>query len=391
MSDLLAMWLANPKSLDSKAVKQILSFAGDGTLRDGNETCTAMREYLASVPSNLLSRYIGECLSEAFQGSGFVLQDLVNEIGSRLGFEVTHGLYRGRRGEIGYDGIWTAVDGHNLVVEVKTTDSYRINLDNIIRYRQQVAADGAFDLNRSSVLIVAGREDTGDLEAQIRGSRHAWDIRLMSVDALLKLLLIRENLNDDKTLQQIHRVLRPFEYTRIDGMIDVIFATAEDVREDSISAKEMNEHSKSDPILEPEQQANFHELCIRRITQRMGVPFVRQGRSSYTSADRSVHIVCIVSREYERRGHIRYWYSFHAAQQEFLETRERSYVALGCGTPKQIALLPKEVFLPTLATLRTTTSETRFYWHVEVFMRNQRFVLGTPNEHDGLDITEYFI
>jgi len=35
------------------------------------------------------------------------------------------------------------------------------------------------------VLIVVGRQDTGELEAQIRGSRHAWDIRLISAEALL--------------------------------------------------------------------------------------------------------------------------------------------------------------------------------------------------------------
>jgi hypothetical protein len=47
---------------------------------------------------------------------------------------------------------------------------------------------GQLKEDQSSILIVVGREDTGDLEAQIRGSRHAWDVRLISVDALLRLM-----------------------------------------------------------------------------------------------------------------------------------------------------------------------------------------------------------
>ena len=44
----------------------------------------------------------------------------------------------------------------------------------------------------SSILIVVGRDDTGELEAQVRGSRHAWDIRLISADALVKLVNLKE-------------------------------------------------------------------------------------------------------------------------------------------------------------------------------------------------------
>jgi hypothetical protein len=73
------------------------------------------------------------------------------------------------------------------VAEVKTTDTYRIALDSIAGYRQKLLAAKTFS-EPSSILILVGRQDTGELEAQIRGSRHAWDIRLISVDALLKLV-----------------------------------------------------------------------------------------------------------------------------------------------------------------------------------------------------------
>jgi hypothetical protein len=72
-------------------------------------------------------------------------------------------------------------------VEVKTTDTYRIDLDTLAGYRRALIQGGSITEERASLLIVVGREDTGDLEAPIRGLWHAWDMRLISVDALMRL------------------------------------------------------------------------------------------------------------------------------------------------------------------------------------------------------------
>jgi hypothetical protein len=112
--------------------------------------------------------------------------------------------------------------------------------------------------------LVVGREDTGALEAQIRGSRYAWDIRLISVERLLKLLQVSERSEDSSTLNQIRQLLRPFEYTKIDGIIDVLFEAAADVEtqqeieqagpEDARAVRRIAEHgtgeTKSDDVLE---------------------------------------------------------------------------------------------------------------------------------------------
>ena len=82
------------------------------------------------------------------------------------------------------------------------------------------------------MLIVVGRQDTGDLEAQIRGSRHAWDIRLISVDSLLRLLAVKESVESPETDKRIGAILVPREYTRVDDIIDLVFAAAADVVED---------------------------------------------------------------------------------------------------------------------------------------------------------------
>src|SRR5205807_9641171 len=82
---------------------------------------------------------------------------------------------------------------------------------------------------RSSILIAVGRQETGDLEAQIRGSRHAWDVRLISLDALLRLAEVKEELSDWDTSNKINQLLRPVEYTRLDGIVELLFATKKDL------------------------------------------------------------------------------------------------------------------------------------------------------------------
>ena len=181
-----------PEQLETKQVHQIIGFAGSGKLTDGSACSGEFRAFLAQVPSAKLAEYASQCLSQSFTDSGLALQDAVNEVGARLGAEVTPGLYHGNRRQVGHDGVWAFPSGHAIVVEVKTTDAYRIDLDTIARYRKSLVESGDIQETASSMLLVVGRQDTGDLEAQIRGSRHAWDIRIISVDALLRLLTIKE-------------------------------------------------------------------------------------------------------------------------------------------------------------------------------------------------------
>lgn len=113
-------------------------------------------------------------------------------------------------------------------VEVKTTDAYRIALDTIAAYRDKLRTEKQI-VGVDSMLIVVGREDTGELGAQVRGSRHAWDMGLISVDALAHLAKLKESTEDAATGTKIRSVLVPKEYTRLDGLIDVLLTAAKDV------------------------------------------------------------------------------------------------------------------------------------------------------------------
>ena len=57
----------------------------------------------------------------------FALQDLVNEIGRRLGFQVEHGLYQGKAGgETNFDGVWASPGTDvRIVVDPKQSKAAR--------------------------------------------------------------------------------------------------------------------------------------------------------------------------------------------------------------------------------------------------------------------------
>jgi hypothetical protein len=394
MSSITELWTKSKDTFETKTLAQILSFAGDGKLRDGNDTSLEFRELLGQVPSQLLKKFADSCLLEKFDDGGLALQDIINQIGIRLGFSAEHGLYRGKQNNIGFDGIWKSKEGYSIIVEVKTTDAYRINLDTIAEYRLKLVEHARVSKDQSSILIVVGRQDTGDLEAQIRGSRHAWDIRLLSTDSLLNLLSLKETLNDTKTIQQINELLKPKEYTRIDKLIELIFLTSKDLKlEESVEvdveeAIETKLPRKSEPKFTP---VTFHDECLAKIQHKLKVNFIKQTRIAYADKERSLGLICSISKAHKQAKFEKYWFAFHTHQKDFLNEFSNSYVSYGCGSAENTLLIPFVEFEPLVKNMWTTENEDRMYWHVVIHKRGDKFILAQPrNESENLlDITKY--
>lgn len=383
--DLLNLWINNREFFFDKTVDQVLSICGSGELTDDSQTSAEFRKFLYSIPTSILNSYADYCINHPFKDSGFVLQDIVNEMGRRLGFSVENGRYRGRQKAVGFDGIWTAEDGYSMVVEVKTTDHFRIPLSKLAEYRSKLVAQNRITEEQSSVLIIVGREDTGDMEAQIRGSKHAWDMRLISIDALIKMVLLKESLNDDRTMLQINGVLRPMEYTKLDYIISLIFCTSEDIKE--IPPDDFNEESddKATPV-------SFNEECSQIIAKRLKVIFKRHNRTCYSTPDGTIHIACMVSKEYQDENRTRYWFSFHPSQEKFLEQASSSFVVLGCGSKDKLMVFPFNEFKPFLETMGVTNNGIRFYWHVKLYNENNSMFLDQKGGREQfIDVSSYLL
>lgn len=397
MSGITELWTKSKETFDTKSLSQILAFAGDGKLRDTNETSTEFRQLLDLIPSQFLKKFSDNCLSDKFDDSGLALQDIINQIGSRLGFKVQYGLYRGKQNDIGFDGIWNSKDGHSIVLEVKTTDAYRINLDTIAEYRMKLVEQNRIDKIQSSILIVVGRQDTGDLEAQIRGSKHAWDIRLLSTDSLIKLLSLKETLNDTKTFQQINELLKPREYTRIDKLIDLIFQTSKDLQlEEEVESdvdEVPNEKKKRKTSESRTIPVNFHEQCLLKIQNKLGINLIKQSRNSYTNKENSLGLICAISKTHKSGQHDKFWFAFHPHQKDFLKEYPNAFLSLGCGSAENTFLIPFKEFEPLLEFSWTTQQDERMYWHIVINERENKFLLKQPynTKQDFFDITKFKI
>jgi len=388
------IWQSTPEQLREKHVQQVIAFAGDGKLKDGNITSDEFRAFLELIPSSYLSRYASECLESHFDNSGLALQDIVNQSGRRLGFQVSDGRYRGAQNHIGYDGLWISPDGDQIVVEAKTTDAYRIDLEKIADYRRAPIKKGDITEERSSILIVVGREDTGDLEAQIRGSRHAWDIRLLSIDSLFGLVSIREEVEGPSVARKICDILIPREYTRVDGIIDLVFATTSDARE--IPEEDISEAVTSHAATARDQKpkftpVSFHDECIIRIQEKLNASLIRRSKATFISPNKNVAVICTVSREHSTSMGIRYWFAFHTHQREYLNTFPNAYVALGCGSAASILLIPFKDFQIWLEGMNMTHTEDREYWHVQIIRKGRKFILLQKANVKRVDLTDYCI
>lgn len=396
---LIDLWRDSRSQLSTKHVKQIVGFAGDGKLVDGNPSSTEFRAFLTQLPSEILVRYASECLVDSFSDSGLVLQDTINEVGARLGFRVTPGRYRGVVGQLGFDGLWESADGHSIVVEVKTTDSFRIDLNIVANYRRGLIKNGTVSEEHSSILIIVGRDDTGDLEAQIRGSRHAWDVRLISTDALMSLLAVKEEVEDPQIQGRIHSVLRPREFTRLDEIVELLFSTAEDIKQEQVGADEvLDEHEEDEPDAHVTADRKpkfvpvaFHDACMRRIEKVLHTSLLKRSRATFTAPDKDLRLICAISREHVRSGTHSYWFAFHPHQAEYLADGAESYVAFGCGSEHQLLLIRYTEFAPWLEGMNETTKNNRTYKHVSIFRFANSFELVRRQGWPRIDLTPYLV
>jgi len=400
---LLDLWKSNPAAINEFSIEQVVSSAGDGVLKDGSACSLELRGFLSQVPSAKLAEYTEGCLNTHFPKGGMVLQDLVNELGRRLDYKVANGRYQGVINSIGNDGVWASPEGHSLVVEVKTTDTYRIALDRIAEYREKLSKVGELTPS-SSILIIVGREDTGELEAQVRGSRHAWDIRLISTDWLVKLVQLKENAEEIETSRKIRSLLIPKEYTRLDQLIDIMFTTAKDVEGEVADAEDIQEGIASAPQAKPKGTWQFtdsvvlekkRDAILAALAERENTKFIQKSRALYWDPEHAVRIACTLSKHHIRKGltPYRYWYAYHPQWDEFLAEGKRSYLVLGCVDLEIAFALPVNVVRSIVDALNTTEKETgEKYWHLYLAgTKPQNIALLLPKRKTELMLSDYVI
>ncbi len=379
---LLEFWRSARKEVLGLNVQQVLNIAGSGQLRDDGECSLEFRKYLSEVPSEHLGKYVQQCLDASFPQSGLVLQDVVNEIGRRLDFEVEHGLYLGRKNAIGHDGLWRSDGAVEIVIEVKTATHITVDLDKVAGYRTKLVAEGKI-APAASVLIVIGREDTGPLEAQIRGSRHAWDMRMIGAESLLKLLRVKERFEDEATVTLVKQLLRPVEYTKIDKIVDVVFAATKDTekrieeiddvapRADGVAAGARSSSASDDA----DEIEVVRGRAVAGLGDKLGKSLVRFRRTLFWDQARQTRACVAVSKAYKSASQ-GYWYAFHPTWHDFLSDGAEAYFVLACLDLDHAFAIPFADLKENLSALNTSQRPNgQTYWHINVLRDKQKGLL----------------
>ena len=368
---LINFWKTAKEDVLKLRVEQVVKMAGDGYLRDHSPCSLELRQYLNVAPLESLFDYAKQCLDKSFPESGLVLQDVVNELGRRLEFDVHDGLYRGKPSAIGFDGIWRASTEPDLIVEVKTTDYVAIDLKTHAGYKDRLLSAGQVTKD-ASTLIIVGREDTGALEAQIRGSRYAWEMRLISIDSLIRLVQIKEKSDDATTVKQIRQLLQPFEYTKIDRIIDVIFTTAVNVESQQEIEQEIPKTPETDEREIGKQirtnrdllNAKRHET-VEAFAVLKGKELVRRSATLFGSPDKTLRVCCAVSKRYDT-DYQPYWYAYHPAWDEFLAEADEAYFIMSCMDRAEAFAVPFSWLQKNKENFNRTDNGDKYYWHIAI-------------------------
>ena len=374
-------------------LEAIIRIAGDGQLKDGSETSIEFRQFLTEIESEKLAEFATYCIENSFTSSGQVLQDVINEIGRRLGFKAENGRYQGVRNDIGYDGIWSS-SNECLVVEVKTTDAYTIKLDVIARYRDRLVEENRIPKD-TPILLVIGRNDTESLEAQVRGSRHAWSMRIIGIDALIKLMEVNLSTLSNEVTEKIHTILRPFEYTRIDKIVDVVFTTAEDKENEieeleGIEIEETNESSSTQVRTPKEILIQKKSECIRKVSKKYERPIQKKKHSMYSDSLDEIRVIASISKRYEKSETF-YWYAYHdEPQRKFLAEAKIGLMVFGLTDLDIAFAVPFEILESNWNNLYETTKKNgQVYKHIYIYLNNGKFFLRVREKGTEIELSKF--
>ena len=221
----------------------------------------------------------------------------------------------------------------------------------------------------------------------------------------MKLVILKENLNDEKTIKQISEILRPLEFTRLDKLIEIVFDTTQDIQlessDDSQSyfADEPNsENTEAKEILEKKEfnisskRANFHELCIQKIESHLNINIIKKNRTSYQAINGQQGFVCCVSKPDSKIDN-KYWFALRTHHERFLNKFRDAYLIYGCGSANNTFMIPLSFVQKEKDYLSVSNYLAQeggnCYWHIVIYENSGRFMWRIPEKGIMIDIEQY--
>lgn len=395
MDDIAREIIQNPNKAGDKQIKQIVQIFGDGKLTDDGQTAPAFRDFLNNCGIERLEAYTHEIVTDSSDGR--IFQDIVNTIGTKLGFEVEHGLYQGKKNAIGFDGYWS-FESLNLVIECKTTDTYRISTETLLNYSRQLK-DEKHLAHEPQVLLVVGRVDTGDLEAQIRGSRADDRISVIGVENLLRLAKANLELSEGPASKNLKNILLPRDYTRLDDLTSMVTDLIIEAQQTSLDQAELDpplaedndtfeEAKETKKISFPADQ--LKSRMVTAASMKLGKLEKGNARSKSqfrTSKDEIYYF--IASKRYYRTDQ-QFWYAVdNKWKAEW--AKHGGGLAIGMEGKQYFYIIDHRYVLEWTKYLNETVKPNRQYWHLAFKENSNKMELILNKSDVNQDLSDFKI
>lgn len=202
---------------------RIVNLAGDWT--DGSHASQEFRTILEDeqTPTEDVESYLQEAIQGGETHHNRALQDIVNNLGQRLGFQVEYGVYQGTAETIGFDGHWisTAAETEtHLVVETKTSTTYAIDPGQAGGYMKTLVNENEIDREQVYGLYVIGEGDVETVAKTVLGSQYRDRMRVITAQRLLNLLKIQQE--SGLLHEQVVDVLLPINTVDVGQLVELI-------------------------------------------------------------------------------------------------------------------------------------------------------------------------
>lgn len=161
----------------------------------------------------------------------------------------------------------------------------------------------------------------------------------------------------------------------------------ENLDDEDASPAVKGEWKFSDPVL---RQAK-RDVIVAGLEARENHKLIVETVAKRRSADGTVRAVVAISKRYEDRGAFPYWYAYLPDWDAYLAHAERGFLLLGCMDREFGYAVPRDVLLPLLDALNTTTrADTgKSHWHIHLVERNEGLALLLPKTETTLNVEPY--
>lgn len=350
------------------------------SLKDENEQSRRLRDFLDGCTLSDLRIFIDNVRNSKVldaQNRGFIYQDVVNNLGKRLGFEVEFGRYRGKLDALNHDGLWFG-SNLNLLVETKATSTYQIDIAKLLAYSNKVFEKYHLD-HKPPILLVLFDENTENLEAQIRGSREDDWVSVIGIEALLAVASFAQSLQGGPALQAIQSSLRPRDYTRLDQLI----FNMSDVVSELMTLRSVQENVSDTPGDGP------LEIAMNKIIKKLergGHKFTRKSRRSFEDHSGKIYTSYFL-RKFHRKDQ-QYWLSIDTKDiQKMMETK--SFLCLALENKAFYLSIDHRTLTNCVPLLNSFTKGNREFKHFGFSDKNQDLELLLPKARANLQLRSY--